>query len=192
MLVCFFHLSTTQQLNGIHDPGLEGEMLWRVALGQMRQLEYGLHSGCSLFLSLSLNTHTHTPPETSAKSWAHMCKCILEMCNHKEEFNRCQGLTLFNWAANHGIVFIHTTHTHTPRFQQFCSPKSGSTLVKVKPGEFPASAPMATRLAFRCWDAGSGLPVGSGYLLTAFPLYPAALAGPGRPSQPCLAATALA
>lgn len=113
MLVCFFHLSTTQQLNGIHDPGLEGEMLWRVALGQMRQLEYGLHSGCSLFLSLSLNTHTHTPPETSAKSWAHMCKCILEMCNHKEEFNRCQGLTLFNWAANHGIVFIHTTHTHT-------------------------------------------------------------------------------
>lgn len=90
-------------------------------------------------------------------------------------------------------IHTHHTHTHTPRFQQFCSPKSGSTLVKVKPGEFPASALMATRLAFRFWDAGSGLPVGSGYLLAAFPLYPAALAGPGRPSQPPrLAATALA
>ena len=59
----------------------------------------------------------------------------------------------FNWAANHGIVF---THTHTPRFQQFCSPQSGPTLGKVKPGEFPASAPEATSLAFRFWDAGSG------------------------------------
>ena len=91
----------------------------------------------------------------------------------------------FNWAANHGIVF---THTHTPRFQQFCSPQSGPTLVKVKPGEFPASTPEATSLAFRFWDAGSG----RGRLrlsprCTSFVASSAAGA-----SRPCLAATVLA
>ena len=57
-------------------------------------------------LSVSLSTHTHT----SAKSRAHMCQCILEMSNHNEEFNRCQGLTLSIELPI--MALCSRTHTH--------------------------------------------------------------------------------
>ena len=159
--------------------------------------------GCTLgvlsfCLSLYIRRHRHTHKRLLKAGHTSVCKCILEMCTHRRSSTDVKDL-LFSIELPIMALYSYTphththTHTHTPRFQQFCSLKSGPTLVKVKPGEFPASAPMATCLAFRFWDTGSGLPAGPGYLLPAFPLYPAALAGPGWPSQPlCLAATVLA
>ena len=111
--------------------------------------------GCILaVLSVSLytHTHTHTYTHTSAKSQAHMCKCILEMCNHNEEFNRCQGLNSFQLSCQSWhCIHIHT-HTALP---EVLFSTEWSNPVKVKPGEFPASAPEATSLDFRFWDTGS-------------------------------------
>ena len=158
MLICFFHLSTAR-LNGIHDPGLEGEMLWRAALGQMRQLEYGLHSGCSLFLSLSPHTHT------SAKSRAHMCQCILEMSNHNEEFNRCQGLTLSIELPI--MALCSRTHTH-PASSSFVLHRVVPPWSKWSRENFQ---PVLRRLQVSLLDSGTlaRAAVGSGCLLAALP-----------------------
>ena len=181
MLICFFHLSTAR-LNGIHDPGLEGEMLWRAALGQMRQLEYGLHSGCSFCLSLYTHTHTHT--HTRQLKARHTCVSVSWKCvTTTRSSTDVKDLTLFNWAANHGIVFIYT---HTPHFQKFCSPQSGPTRSKWSQENFQ---PVLRRLQVSILDSGT-LARPAGWLrlsprCTSFVSSSAGGAGPAL-SRPCL------